>query len=93
MKKVLDKIPFAVDLPAEPIPGQPLIEIFGQNRVIIEHHNGVVHYENEEIRVRVHYGQIQIKGCSLQLMKMSRQQLVICGRVECVQLLCGGNRR
>lgn len=91
MKRVLDKLAFSVDLPAEPIPGQPLIEIFGQNRVIIENHNGVVHYEGEEIRIKVRYGQIQIKGSNLQLLKMSRQQLVIRGKVESVNLLCGGD--
>ena len=91
MKKMLSKLSLIVNLPAEPIPGQPLIEILGQNRVIIEHHKGVIHYGDDEIRVRVHYGQIQIKGSALELMKMSKQQLVICGNIDCVQLFEGGH--
>ena len=90
MKKVLDKMALAVDLAAEPVPGQPLIEIFGQNRVIVENHKGVICYEHEEIRVRVCFGQIQITGKDLQLMKMCKPQLVICGKIDSVQLLCGG---
>ena len=90
MKKIMDKMAFAVGLPGEAIPGQPLIEILGQNRIIIENHKGVVRYEKEEICVRVHCGQILIKGRNLQLMKMCKPQLVIRGRVECVQLLYGG---
>ena len=93
MEKLFDKVALAVDLPAEPAPGQPLVEIFGQNRVIVENHKGVICYENEIIRVRVCFGQIEIKGRELQLMKMCKPQLVICGRIDSVQLVRGGNGR
>ena len=88
--KFVQNLKDAVDLPDEPIPGQPLIEISGQCRVLIEHHCGVVNYTHEMIGVRVKYGSILIGGKNLTLTKMTRQQLIISGIIESVELLKGG---
>ena len=32
------------DLPGEALPGQPLVELLGERRVLIEHHGGVTEY-------------------------------------------------
>lgn len=65
----------------------PLIEIAGQNRVLIENHQGILAYMENEIQVKVSYGCIVINGESLQFLQMSKMQLVICGKIQCVQLL------
>lgn len=80
----------AVDLPDEPSPGEPLIEISGQESVLIEHHRGVVNYTNDCIGVRVKYGTIQINGRNLALTKMTKEQLIISGEIDSVELLKGG---
>lgn len=74
------------DLSDEPMPGQPLIEIVGCSRVLIEHHNGVCAYGQEMICVNVRYGRICITGQSLELKRMTRGQLIICGCIESVLL-------
>lgn len=79
----------AADLPDEPIPGQPLIEISGCNRVLIEYHAGVIDYSREQICVRVKYGQVCISGQCLELMRMSKEQVIISGKIECVRLVKG----
>lgn len=70
----------------EPLPGMPLVEITGQNRVLIENHRGVCCYGQEKIRVRVSYGEITVAGCRLELTRMSREAVVITGRIDCVSL-------
>lgn len=70
----------------EPVPGLPLIEITGQGRVLIENHRGVCCYGREEIRVRVSYGQISVCGCRLELARMSKQTVVITGRIDSISL-------
>ena len=70
----------------EPVPGMPLVEIGGYRRVLIENHQGVLVYSLEEIRVKVSYGCICITGCDLRLMQLSKEQLVICGRVDSIHL-------
>lgn len=65
----------------------PLVEIAGQNRVLIENHQGVLGYSQEEIRIKVCYGCVIISGTNLQLLQMSKAQLVICGRIDGLQLM------
>jgi len=76
-----------MDLTSETVPGVPLVELFGCSRVLVEHHRGVICYGSCEIRLRVDYGQVCILGKSLELVKINRGQLVICGDIACVQLI------
>ena len=64
----------------------PLVELAGQNRVLIENHQGVLAYSTKEIQIKVCYGCISIRGEELQLLEMSRIQLVICGRIDGLQV-------
>lgn len=77
----------AADLPDEVFPGQTLIEIVDDCRVLIEHHRGVMEYGHERICVRVHFGVLQICGSMLQLSCMTRAKLVICGCIREISLL------
>lgn len=71
----------------ENLPGQPLLELFGQRRILVEHHQGVTEYGREKIVIRVDFGCICIQGLDLELACMSDQQLVITGRIFSVNLL------
>lgn len=75
-----------LDLPGESLPGQVLVEISGDNRVLIEHHCGVREYSRERIGVKVKYGMLQVCGNCLELRCMTREQLVISGRIDCIVL-------
>lgn len=86
---ILDKLALAADLPGETAPGQSLVEILGDRRVLLENHCGVTKYSETEICVKVRNGQIQISGCELRLMKMTKQQIIICGRIDAVSLFRG----
>ena len=70
----------------ESMPGVPVVEIAGDRRVLIERHEGVVEYGTEQVRIRMKYGVVAIGGCGLQLKQMTKQQLVISGRIDCVQI-------
>lgn len=71
---------------AEILSKVPIVELAGQNRLLIENHQGVLGYSLEEIQVRVSYGCVCITGSDLRLMQLSREQLVICGRVDAIHL-------
>lgn len=70
----------------ESVPNQSIVEIFSNHRVLIENHQGVSAYGQEKILVNVKYGLICICGCNLELMHMTKEQLVICGRIDSVVL-------
>jgi sporulation protein YqfC len=82
----LQRLTDGADLPGEPAPGQPLVELAGDRRVLIEHHRGVTQYGREKICVKVKFGQVAICGCGLELARMTREQLVICGRIDSISL-------
>lgn len=75
------------DLPGESLPGQPIVEIAGERRVLIENHFGVREYSRERIGVKVKYGLVNVCGDGLELSRMTKEQLVISGRIDCVALL------
>lgn len=83
--RLLDQL----DLPGETLPGQVIVEIAGDNRVLIEHHQGVREYTSEQISICVRYGLVKVCGSELELRFMTKEQLIITGRVDSVIL----NRR
>lgn len=87
--KLMDRLTTAADLPEEPIPGIPLIEVLGDRRVLIEHHKGIKEYGCQMIRVQVSYGQVCVAGEDLLLSKMVKGQLVISGSIREIRLLRG----
>lgn len=76
-----------MDLPAEAVPGQPLVELAGDCRVLIENHMGVTAYSGETICVKVKYGLVSVAGCGLELVRMTSDQLVIAGQIDGIRLL------
>lgn len=88
-KIFLKRLTENTELMMEPMPGLPIIEITGDRRVLIENHFGVKAYGREKIIVKVKFGNVCICGCSLEVLRMTREQLVIRGRIDGVTL----NRR
>lgn len=85
-KHFLESMMTQSPLTAEAVPGQPIVEVAGDGRVLIECHRGVQAYSRERIQVRVRYGWVNICGCNLEIIHMTREQLVICGKIDAVQL-------
>ena len=73
-------------LPGESLPGQVLVEITGENRVLIENHRGVREYSRDRIGVNVRYGVLLVCGSCLELRCMTREILVIRGRIDTITL-------
>lgn len=67
-------------------PFQPIIEITGHRRVLIENHRGVVTYGKEKIIVKVNYGCVCVCGSRLELTRMSKEQLIIFGDILSISL-------
>lgn len=85
----LEKVVMGADLPGEALPGQPLIEIARDCRVLIENHSGVTAYGPCEIHVKVKFGKVCVCGRGLKLARMTNQQLVITGIIDNVSLQRG----
>lgn len=85
-ESILTRLASAADLPGEPIPGSPLVELLGQRRILIENHCGVMQYCPNQIVIKVSYGPLSICGYGLRLSLMTKQQLIITGQIRQIQL-------
>ena len=81
-----DQLAQSADMNGECLPGQSLLELLGDNRVLIEHHRGVQEYSRERIGIKMRYGQIAVCGCGLEMIQMTRDQLVIRGQIDRITL-------
>lgn len=78
-----------MDFSMEPMPGQPILEVAGEHRVLMENHRGVKGYSREKVWIRVKFGMVCIHGCDLELVHMTRERLLISGRIDGITLLRG----
>ena len=85
--RLLQTLADGMDLPGEPLPGLPVVELWGQQRVLMENYRGIVSYSPEEILVRVSYGQVKLSGSAMELTLMTGEQLIISGKIHTVTLI------
>ena len=69
---IWNRLALAADLPDEPFPGLPLVEIVDNCRVLIENHKGVNEYGRNMIRIKVKYGSVCVCGQNLELTRMEK---------------------
>lgn len=82
----LERLAEEGNLSAEVATVLPIVELSGDRRVLIENHLGIMGYSTERILVKVKYGCVCICGCGLTILRMSREQLVIRGRIDGIAL-------
>ncbi len=88
-RNLLQRLADSADLQEENLTVQPLLEICGNNRVVIEGHGGVTEYGTERICVRIKGGEYAVNGSGLTLCRMCNQQLLIRGSIQSVEIRRG----
>ncbi len=86
LNNLSNRLARGVDLNTEIQPLQSLVEIFGNQRVLIEYHHGIREYTNESIVVCAQYGKICVQGKSLHIVLMTKDRLVIQGKIQNVAI-------
>ena len=82
--KLFERVMLGAELPGEPAPGLPLVEIMGCGRVLIENHLSVLCYSTTEIRVKTRQGYICVCGEEMTLAQMTKHRLIILGTISSV---------
>lgn len=85
----LQRLADGADLSEENITAQPLLEVCGDRRVVIERHEGVTEYTRDRITVRVKGGEYCVMGQELSLCRMCDQHLLIRGKIDSIQVRKG----
>lgn len=79
----------ATDLPRELLPGMPLVELTGRERILVENHRGILEYGQERILIRVSFGMVDITGRCLRITRMGKDSLVAIGQITGLSLRGG----
>lgn len=90
MKKnqsILKQVIHGSEIRAQSFSTTPLIEIMGYGRVLIENHISISSYDMQQIYIRVKYGMVLVQGDALNLAYMSKEKLVITGKIGSIHLL------
>lgn len=86
-KSIAERVVQKMDLTTEVLPGQPLVEIVGAHRVLVENHCGIIKYSCYEILVKVSFGCFCISGDGLELLQMTKERLAIGGYIHGVSVV------
>lgn len=74
------------DITRQPFQSEPLVEISGYNRILIENYMGILLYSQCLVQVQLSLGNISVSGTDLRIMQISKEQLVITGHIHVLQL-------
>ncbi len=80
-RALLQRLADGAELMEENVSSEPILELWGDSRVLIEHHLGVAQYDCDLIRVRIPDGMFCVEGENLMLCRMCAQQLLIRGKI------------
>lgn len=83
------RISLQMNTSMEPLPGVPLLEVSGNNRVLVENHKGIVHYGKEKICVKVKFGLISICGRDMEIIYITADKVVLSGEIEMISFKKG----
>ena len=86
---ILQRILDSSGLGDESLPGQSVVELLGDSRIIIENHKRILQYDPFLISIGLTFGALSIIGCNLQLRSMMGQKLLITGQIDRIELCRG----
>ena len=87
--KIRGKLPEILGIPDQTLPGVPIIEIFGDTRVLIEGRCTVVQYDITCIRLQNTCGTVCVTGNGLKMAELSMMQTIITGCIDNVSIFKG----
>ena len=87
--KVINKIPGLLDLPDQTLPGVPIVEIYGDQRVLIEGRCGLLEYSGDFIRFHNGVGVVSVQGCGMKMAELSKNKMIITGKIESISFIGG----
>lgn len=73
------------DLPGDVLPGTGCITVIGGKQAKIEGHRGILEYSGERLVVALMKGKISVGGSGLSLQAMTALELIVAGRIDCVE--------
>ena len=76
------RITTALELPKDIMLDLPCINAVGDEELVISNHKGIAGYTREQARVKTSIGEVAVWGKQLVLKEISKEIIVIVGKIE-----------
>ncbi len=87
LEHILEKASQTLDMPLQLVAGMPRIELRGNHEAIIESHNGVREYGENQIIVDTSLGSVRISGTDMTIRAMNEDKIVINGTIASFEFI------
>ena len=84
MKKKVKKLEEILEIPVELSTDTTKVTVVGFERLLIENYRGILEYQDYFVRVNTHKGIININGFNLNLEEMTKDDLLVTGKIESI---------
>lgn len=81
-KSVKRRITTAFELPKDIILDLPSIYLIGDEELVISNHKGILGYVRELVSIKTSIGHVKISGQKLALKEVSRENIIVTGKIE-----------
>ena len=81
-----EKLTARLALPGELLDGVPRLTLTGGGQVLVENHGELLSYSDELVEVGCGRLRLRIRGEGLLLRAMDREELLVTGRIFCVEV-------
>lgn len=86
METELEKLNHKLGLPADILPGLPVLHVYGFCKLEVDNFKSIREYTGERIRIRTNYREIEIQGEKLILENFTTDSLMVCGDIRSIFL-------
>lgn len=83
------RIAAAFELPKDVVLDLPLIYMIGDEELVVSNHKGIVGYIREMVRIKTAIGVVAVLGRDLVLREISKENIVIIGKIGGVEIRDG----
>lgn len=81
-KRKMNRLDSILEMPKEISTCEPKITILGFNEMLIENYKGILEYQEFFIRINTHIGILNINGYNLNLTEMTKDDILVTGKIE-----------
>ncbi|MNJ36183.1 sporulation protein YqfC [Paenibacillus fonticola] len=72
----------ALDLPGDLVFDLPRLTMIGNKQLLVENHQGVLHFSPEELQLELKQGILKVEGTELAIRTIMPEEVIIEGRIS-----------
>jgi sporulation protein YqfC len=75
----------ALELPKELIMDIPKITMVGSKQLFLENYKGIIEYEDDKIRIKIHEGIIKLEGKNMLIKEITSEDIMVSGDIHTIK--------